>query len=168
MLEISDDKFLDEDYDVAVGDGAVVLTSWSDGHTHLYLYSYDTATPLAADAKLEKQLTQGDFEVGDVYSVNPERKVVIYASNEGNPLEQQIWQVTFDGERTQLSAGAGFHDASFAPDGKTFTDKYSTRATTPVIRLCHEEEGPASAQNCRVFWETHALDSYQLQDAAAA
>jgi dipeptidyl-peptidase 4 len=163
MLEISDDKFLDEDYDVAVGDGAVVLTSWSDGHTHLYLYSYNSNNPLATDAKLEKQLTQGDFEVGDVYSVDPERKVVTYASNEGNPLEQQIWQVTFDGERTQLSAGAGFHDASFAPDGKTFTDKYSTRATTPVIRLCHEEEGPASAQNCRVFWETHTLDSYQLK-----
>jgi dipeptidyl-peptidase-4 len=163
ILEIGDEKFLDEDYDVAVGDGAVVLTSWSDGHTHLYLYSYNSAVPLATDAKLEKQLTQGDFEVGDVYSVDPARKVVTYASNEGNPLEQQIWEVNFNGERRQLSAGAGFHDATFAPGGKTFTDKYSTRATTPVIRICREQEGPASAQNCRVFWETHTLDSYQLR-----
>ncbi len=163
MLEISDDKFLDEDYDVAVGDGAVVLTSWSDGHTHLYLYSYNQANPLASDAKLEKQLTQGDFEVGDVYSVDPVRKVVTYASNEGNPLEQQIWEVNFNGERRQLSAGAGFHDATFAPGGRTFTDRYSTRSTTPLVRICHEGEGPASAQNCRVIWETHALDSYQLK-----
>jgi len=162
MLEISDDKFLDEDYDVTVGDGAVVLTSWSDGHTHLYLYSYDSASPLKTDAKLEKQLTQGDFEVGDVYSVDPARKVVDYASNEGNPLEQQIWEVNFGGQRTQLSAGAGFHDASFAPGGGAFTDKYSTRATTPVVSLCHVETGPASAQNCRPFWETHVLDSYQI------
>ncbi len=163
MLEISDEKFLDEDYDVAVGDGAVVLSSWSDGHTHLYLYSYNSAVPLAADAKLEKQLTKGDFEVGDVYVVDPARKVVTYASNEGNPLEQQIWEVNFNGERRQLSAGAGFHDAAFAPDGRTFTDTYSTRATTPVIRICHEIEGAASADNCRVFWETHTLDSYQLR-----
>jgi dipeptidyl-peptidase-4 len=162
MLEISDDKFLDEDYDVTVGDGAVVLTSWSDGHTHLYLYSYDSASPLKTDAKLEKQLTQGDFEVGDVYSVDPARKVVDYASNEGNPLEQQIWQVNFSGQRTQLSAGAGFHDATFAPGGGAFTDKYSTRATTPVVRICHVEAGPASAENCRPFWETHVLDSYQI------
>ena len=162
MLEISDDKFLDEDYDVTVGDGAVVLTSWSDGHTHLYLYSYDSASPLKTVAKLEKQLTQGDFEVGDVYSVDPARKVVDYASNEGNPLEQQIWEVNFGGQRTQLSAGAGFHDASFAPGGGAFTDKYSTRATTPVVRICHVEAGPASAQNCRPFWETHVLDSYQI------
>ncbi len=102
MLEITDDKFLDEDYDVSVGDGAIVLTSWSDGHTHLYLYSYDKNKPLAADAKLVKQLTSGDFEVGKVYNVDPAHKVVDYASNEGNPLEQQVWQVDFDGDRTAV------------------------------------------------------------------
>ena len=156
---------------MAVGEGAVVLSSWSDGHTHLYLYSYNSASPLAADAKLEKQLTRGDFEVGDVYAVDPARKVVTYASNEGNPLEQQIWEVNFNGERRQLSADAGFHDAAFAPGGKTFSDMYSSRATTPVLRICKAEEiaetgtapaAPASAQNCRVFWETHTLDSYQI------
>ena len=30
---------------------------------HLYLYSFDKQNPMAADAKLERQLTQGDFEV---------------------------------------------------------------------------------------------------------
>ena len=69
VLEIGDEKFVDEDYDVTVGDGAIVLTSWSDGHTHLYLYSYNEAKPLAADAKLEGQLTHGDFEVSGVYRV---------------------------------------------------------------------------------------------------
>ena len=47
VLQLSDDKFLDENYDVAVGDGSIVLTNWSDGHNHLYLYSYDQANPLA-------------------------------------------------------------------------------------------------------------------------
>src|SRR5208283_5892638 len=55
MLGISDDKFLDEDYDVTVGDGAIVLTGWSDGHSHLYLYSYDKQKPLASEAKLDRQ-----------------------------------------------------------------------------------------------------------------
>jgi len=163
MLDISDEKFLDEDYDLAVGDGAVVLTSWSDGHTHLYLYSYNTSNPLSADAKLEKQLTQGDFEVSGVYSVDTTRKIVTYASNEGNPLEQQIWEVNFNGERRQLSSGNGFHDATFSPSGDTFTDQYSTRTTTPVIRLCHVGAGSASAEDCRVFWQTHALDAYTVK-----
>jgi dipeptidyl-peptidase 4 len=163
MLEISDEKFLDEDYDVAVGEGAMVLKSWSDGHTHLYLYSYDKATPLGGEAKLERQLTQGDFEVSDVYAVDSVHKMVTYASNEGDPLEQQVWEVNFNGERRQLSAGAGFHEASFSPDGHAFTDKYSTRLTTPVIRLCRVDAGPASAEGCRVFWQTHALDAYYLK-----
>jgi len=163
MLEIGDEKFLDENYDVAVDDGAIVLASWSDGHTHLYRYSYNQAKPLAADAKPEGQLTHGDFEVTGVYNLDAARKVVTYASNEGNPLEQQVWEVNFNGQRRQLSAGAGFHDASFAPNGQAFADTWSTRTTAPAIRLCHLDEAPASASNCRVFWETHELDAYHLQ-----
>ena len=162
VLEIDDEKFLDEDYDVTVGDGAIVLTDWSDGHTHLYLYGYDKEKPLAADAKLEKQLTRGAFEVGDVYRVDASHKVVDYASNEGNPLEQQIWRVNFNAERTQLSSGAGFHQATFSPDGSTFTDKFSARTEPPAMRLCHDT-GAGSAADCHAFWETHALDSYHLR-----
>ncbi len=66
VLQLSDDKFFDEKYDVSVGDGSIVLTNWSDGHNHLYLYSYDPANPGTATATLERQLTKGDFEVGEV------------------------------------------------------------------------------------------------------
>ena len=162
MLQIADEKFVDEDYEVTVGDGTIALTSWKDGHTHIYLYSYYEARPFAG-AKLERQLTQGDFDVSGVYLVDPDHKRVLYASNEGDPLEQQVWEVNFNGERRQLSGGAGFHDASFSPDGKVFADTYSTRTTPPMVRLCHVEEGPASAANCHVFWETHALDAYHVQ-----
>ena len=162
VLEIDDAKFVDENYDVTVNDGAIVLTDWSDGHNQLYLYTYDKQKPLAADAKLEKQLTSGAFEVGDVYRVDAAHRVVDYASNEGNPLEQQIWRAGFNGERTQLSSDAGFHQATFSPDGSTFTDKFSTRMQPPEMRLCHV---PASGEagSCRVFWETHALDPYHLR-----
>ncbi len=95
--ELSDDKFLDDNYNVWVGDGTIVLTNWSDGHNHLYLYSFDKDHPGSATAKLERQLTSGDFEVGGVYSVDFHGKLIDYASNEGNPLEQQLWQVGFDG-----------------------------------------------------------------------
>lgn len=163
MLEISDNKFLDENYDVAVHNGAIVLTSWSDGHNHLYLYSYNNQKPLSSDAKLDHQLTKGNFEVGEVYNVDTARKVVDYASNEGNPLEQQIWQVNFSGERRQLSAGEGFHLATFSTDGNAFTDKFSTRMTPPVMRVCLTPDPSAATGQCRVFWETHALDSYPLR-----
>src|SRR5579863_5100320 len=41
VLELIDDKFLDENYDVELSGGHILLSHWSDGHNHIYLYSYD-------------------------------------------------------------------------------------------------------------------------------
>jgi dipeptidyl-peptidase 4 len=156
MLEISDDKFLDENYDVEVQDGFIVLTSWSSGHNHIYLYSYNPDHPMSGPAHLQRQLTSGDFDVADVYRLDTKNKLVDYASNEGNPLEQQIWQVSFDGARTQLSSGPGFHTAHFAPEGTAFDEKSSTRMSSPELSLC------TSPGKCTVFWQSRALDAYHF------
>jgi dipeptidyl-peptidase-4 len=163
MLEISDEKFLDEDYDVDVSGGAIVLRQWTDGHNHIYLYSYDQSKPLSGDAQLVRQLTKGDFEVSDIYRVDATQKVVDYASNEGNLLDQQVWRVNFNGERKLLSEGGGFHEGNFSPGGGAFTDKKSTRAEPPALRLCEEPAAAGTAASCHVFWETHALDAYHLR-----
>jgi dipeptidyl-peptidase-4 len=157
MLEIKDDKFVDENYDVDVGEGSIVLTSWSDGHNHLYLYSYDVRKPQSAEAKLQKQLTSGNFEVGDVYRVDFQNHLVDYASNEGDALEQQLWQVGFDGARHRLSGLAGYHVGNFAPAGTAFVDGVSQRTEPGSLRLCQ------SPDKCNVFWQTHALDSLHLR-----
>jgi dipeptidyl-peptidase 4 len=157
VLQLTDDKFIDENYDVSVGYGTIVLTDWTDGHNHLYLYSYEEANPLAGEAKLERQLTKGDFEVGEVLGVDHAGKRIHYASNEGNSLEQQLWQVSFAGERKQLTAGAGSHEGNFAPLGGGFVDKQSTRMNPPTLRLC-----PA-VDKCTVFWSTRAVEAYHLR-----
>jgi dipeptidyl-peptidase 4 len=156
VLDLTDDKFFDENYNVSVADGSIVLTNWSDGHNHIYLYSYDTGNPDAANAKLERQLTRGDFEVGEVYRVDRAHKLIYYASNEDNVQEQQIWQVSFDGDRKQLSAGAGNHQASFSPTSASFNDKFSSRMNPPSMQLCKD------AGKCQVYWSTHAVDPYGL------
>ncbi|MGO9775670.1 MAG: alpha/beta fold hydrolase [Terracidiphilus sp.] len=157
VLQLADDKFFDDKYDVTVGNGAIVLTNWSDGHNHIYLYSYDQADPANAKAKLERQLTQGDFEVGEVYRVDTKAKVVDYASNEGGPLDQQLWQVSFAGERKQLSAGAGWREGNFAPAGGAFVEKQSSRVEPPTVRLCTE------SGRCNDFWKAKTLEPYQLR-----
>jgi dipeptidyl-peptidase-4 len=157
VLQLTDDKFFDDSYDVWVGGGSIVLTNWTGGHNHLYLYSYDKSDPAHATAKLERQLTQGDFEVGDVYRVDLAGKLVDYASNEGGALDQQLWQVNFNGERKQLTAGAGTHIGNFASAGSAFVDKQSSRMEPPTIRLC------AEAGKCGVIWTTCALEPYHLR-----
>ncbi len=157
VLQLADDKFIDDGYDVSVGQGSIVLADWADGHNHLYLYSYDERDPAATTAKLERQLTQGDFEVGEVLRVDHAQKLVDYASTEGNPLEQQLWQVSFAGERRQLTQGAGFHTGNFAPQGGGFVDRESATLAPPTLRLC------AEAGQCNVFWSTKAMESYALR-----
>jgi len=162
VLEISDDKFLEEDYDVEVDDGAIVLTQWQDGHRHLYLYRYDAAKPGGGDAKLERQLTSGDFEVHEVYRIDSAHKLVDFVSNEGDPLEQQISRANFNGERTPLTSSAGFHEGTISPDGIAFTDKFSTRMQPPTMRVCHVPTAVGAPAECHTFWETHAIDSWHL------
>lgn len=153
-LELTDEKFLDENYAVSVADGDIVLTQWGDGHNHVYHYTYDAADP--GEAKLEKQLTTGDFDVSEVYRVDHAKKLVYYASNEGSVLEQQVWQVSFDGERKQLSTGAGHHEANFAPTGVAYSDKYSSRLHPPTMQLCNDGK-------CAAFWATRATEPYGLR-----
>ncbi len=157
VLQLSDEKFFDDKYDVTVGDGFIVLTQWNDGHNHLYLYSYNEVDLDRTTAKLERQLTQGDFEVGEVARVDPLGKVIDYASNEGSPLDQQLWQVNFNGERKQLTTGAGTHSGKFAPAGIPFVDQQSARMQPPAFSLCK------AAGKCSVFWTTQALEPYQLR-----
>ena len=157
VLKLTDDKFLDDSYDVYIAHGFIVLTSWSDGNNHLYLYSYPENNADSAVAKLERQLTKGDFQVGKIFRVDSEKKLVFYGSNEGAPLDQQVWQVTFDGDRKQVTRGAGNHDTDFSPSGARFTDKFSSRMSPPTMQLC--EVGG----RCNTFWSTRALDAYALQ-----
>jgi len=163
VLEQRDEKFFDEKYDMRIQEGRIIFTSWQDGHTHIYLYSYDGNNPLAGAAKLDRQLTKGDFEVDEVLEVDSARKVVYYASNEGNPIEQQLWQVGFDGQRKQLTHRAGFHIGAFAPTGGAFVDRYSDSVTPGSVDLCRVATQASGDTQCNLFWSTKAMDAYHLR-----
>ena len=157
VLELIDDKFLDENYDIEVQSGHILLTNWSDGHNHIYLYQYEASHAGTATARLEKQLTSGEFEVTGILNPNWDRKQVYFSSNEGNVLGQHVWQVGFDGQRKALTEGPGYHDGIFADSGGAWVDTFSTRMTAPQLSLCRE------GGECKTFWSTRALDSLGLR-----
>ncbi len=161
VLQMSDEKFVDENYDVSVGYGDIVLANWTDGHNHLYLYSYDQGKLDEGMAKLERQLTKGEFDVGEVLGVDHAGKMIRYASNEGNPLEQQLWQVSFAGDRKQLTRGVGTHEGNFATLGGGFVDKQSTLMDPPKVWLCQQAD--KEANSCNEFWSTRAVEPYHLR-----
>ena len=163
VLELTDDKFIDDGYDVSVGQGTIVLANWSDGHNHLYLYSYDAGHPETTTATLTRQLTKGDFEVGEVLRVDHAAQFIDFASNEGNPLEDQLWQVSFAGQRKQLTTGPGFHTGNFAPAGSAYVESRSARMEPATVQLCAAPAMSAVAEKCNVIWTPHSMEAYHLR-----
>ncbi|MGI8772815.1 MAG: alpha/beta fold hydrolase [Acidobacteriaceae bacterium] len=158
-IDQTDDKFFDESYDITISGPHILLTSWRDGHTQIYSYSYDEARPMASEARLERQLTSGDGEVAAIKGVDAAAGIVYYLSNEGDPRQQQIWSVHLDGTGKQkISDAPGFHDPVFSPNAKYFIDTSSTAITPPHISMC------SNPRECRTFWQAPSLDRYGLTE----
>ena len=151
-------KFFDESYNMNfLHNGQFLLTSWQDGHTHLYLYSYDTKDPLANDARLVRQLTHGDWEVLKVSGIDQEKGTVYYTSNETDPREEMLWQVGLDGSgKRMLSTLHGVHRISLSPDATHYVDTASSLIQPPIASAC------TIAGECTPFWQSKPLDGYKL------
>ena len=152
------------DFQILKSDGVpnrFLWSSWRDGHTHLYLYSFNGQDLLAADAKLERQLTHGDFEVISVESVtegsSDSARQVFFLANEGDARQQHVFSVRLDGEGFhRVVAGGGSERAAFAEDGKHYLSTLSS-AVQPGQRSLCSSEGV-----CQKFWEGRPLSGYGL------
>jgi dipeptidyl-peptidase-4 len=132
--------------------------SWRDGFMQLYLYRFNREHPLSAEARLERQLTKGDFEVASIDAADEHR--VFITANAGDPRQQQIYSAAFDGDLAlaPVTREPGTHQAIFSPDGKHYVDNFSARMTPPRVSLC-----PAGGGECRALWESHPIGPYELQ-----
>ncbi|MEO8725277.1 MAG: alpha/beta fold hydrolase [Acidobacteriaceae bacterium] len=117
--------------------------SWRNGHTHLYLYSFEQSNPVAAEAKLLGQITKGDFEVAAVDALDEAAGIVYYESNEAGPEGDQFaaWRERnlvarkLDGTKIAGQYG-GSRTATFAPDQRHFVEAESTYAQAPAMSFC--------------------------------
>jgi dipeptidyl-peptidase-4 len=131
--------------------------SWRDGHMHLYLYSFDKNHPLAGEAKLEQQLTKGQYEVSEVYAVDESSGTVYFAANASDPRQEHVFSVKLDGGPVlKLTEPAGVHSANFAGNSQFFIDNYSALLSPPRLALCKV------GGTCRTFWEARAVSAYNL------
>jgi dipeptidyl-peptidase-4 len=116
---------------------AFLWPSWRDGHMHLYLYSFDKENPMSGDAKLERQLTHGDFEVLEIEGADEAAGTVFFTANPGDPRQQHICSVKLDGTGfQQLTHDEGMYSASFSEDGKHYQQSFTGPVTPRRISLC--------------------------------
>ena len=148
---------VNDDFRVLKSGDKFLWSSWRDGHTHLYLYSFDKSNPLSGDAKLELQLEKGDYEVIQVDGVDDATGVVFFTSNQDDPRQTRLFSVKLDSSAlTPLSKEEGWHAALVSDNGKHFTDTFSSTNTPPSMSLC----SPDGA--CEKFWQARSVADYDL------
>jgi len=115
------------------GSDEFLWSSERDGHRHLWLYSLD--------GTVRARLTSGDWEVQRIAGVDEARKLVYYLSNEGSPIENQLWRVGFDGSgKTQISSGHGIRQIDMSPAAGHYTESFSSVSMPPVTTI-HSADG---------------------------
>ena len=139
--------------------GQFLWPSWRDGNMHIYLYSFDKQNPMAMDAKLERQLTKGDFEVLGIEGVDEAAGTVFFTANKDDPRQTQIFSVQLDGSGLKaLTTEEGQHIGNFSDDGKHYTHMYFGPEKSPSISLC------AVGGACNPVWAArNAIAEYGLR-----
>jgi dipeptidyl-peptidase-4 len=95
------------------GDG-YLWTSWRDGHNHIYLYRFNKEKPLSEAAKVEAQLTKGDWEVESIDAVDAKQGVVYFSANEGDWRQRNEYVVGLNGQNMhRISKQNGSHMVDF-------------------------------------------------------
>jgi dipeptidyl-peptidase 4 len=146
----------DDNFQVLKSTSQFIWPSWRDGHTHLYLYSYDKSNPLAADARLVNQITRGDFEVFEPAGMDESSGTLYLITNAGDARQRHLCSVKLDGSGFQTLTHGGTHQATVAPNAKYYVDHFSALMTPPQLSFCR------AAGNCDVFWQSKSLDAYKL------
>ncbi|HEY1270353.1 MAG TPA: DPP IV N-terminal domain-containing protein, partial [Terriglobales bacterium] len=148
---------VNDDFRLLKSGDRFVMSSWRDGHTHLYLYSFDKQDPLSADARLERQLTRGDFEVLGVQAVDEAAGVAYFTCNIDDPRQVQLYSVKLDGTGLRkVSQEGGTHKPTFADNAKYYVDDYSATLTPPRLSVC------AAGEACKTVWDSRTVTNFAL------
>jgi len=160
MLSETSDTWIEVDDNFAVlkSGNQFIWTSWRDGHTHLYLYSFDKDHPLSSDAKLDHQITKGDFEVFSAEALDEEAHVLYFSANAGDDRQRHLCSVKLDGSdfRVLSKDRPGTHDVNFADNAKDYVETFSALMTPPQMSLCR------IGGSCQIFWQARSISPYKL------
>lgn len=130
-----------------------VWSSEKSGFRHLYLYTYD--------GRLERQLTDGPWEVTGITGIDEAGRRIFFVSTEASPLERQLYSVSFDGgSRTRLTEKAGTHMIDMSPGASFWLDRFSSLDSPPQTTM-HSRDGRQVA-----VWQPQDrsfVDEYEIQ-----
>ncbi len=110
---------------------AFVWASERSGRKHLYLYDLN--------GKLLHPISRGDWGVDNILAVDEGAGKIYVSSNRDAVIDKQTYALSLDGRGAdkpiRITQGEGWHEASFAGNGKLFVDTYSNPSTPPQVSI---------------------------------
>jgi dipeptidyl-peptidase 4 len=152
LTETTPDAWINvnDDFKILKSGDRFLWSSWRDGTTQLYLYSFDKQNPLGGEAKLQNQITQGNFEVTGVEGVDETSSTIFFSCNKDDPRQRQIYSIKLDGTGMQrITPDEGLYSAEFSDDAKHYEQSFVGPLTPEHISLC--TVGGA----CTSVWKAH-------------
>ncbi|MCI0696736.1 S9 family peptidase [candidate division KSB1 bacterium] len=106
-----------------------IIKSDKDGWGHLYLYGMD--------GKLKNRITQGNWIVTNVVSVDEKTRHVYFTAKKEASTRTDLYRVKLDGKGlTRLTFGEFTHNARLSPAGTYFISTYSNILAPAKMALC--------------------------------
>jgi dipeptidyl-peptidase-4 len=110
---------------------AFIWASERTGRNHLYLYDMS--------GKLLHPISQGEWGVDNVLAVDEAVGKVYVASNRDAVMDKQAYALSLDGSNAdkpvRITKADGWHEDSFAKNGKLFVDTFSDPKTPPQVSI---------------------------------
>ncbi|MBW3616599.1 MAG: DPP IV N-terminal domain-containing protein [Proteobacteria bacterium] len=112
-----------------LADGSFLWTSEVSGYKHIQ--------HRAADGRLLRTVTSGEWPVDAILAVDEPRRRVFFAASKDTPIERRVYAVSYaqPGEPEALTPGRRWSGAEFARSGKAFTATWSDPTTPPRTGL---------------------------------
>jgi dipeptidyl-peptidase-4 len=116
--------------------GEFIWASERSGFQHLYRYNLS--------GKQLAQLTSGEWAVGELYSVDENRGVVVFDGFAHSPLEKHLFEAPLSNNGTttvrKITTESGWHSVVMAESGGAYVDSFSSSSIPPQVSL-HAADG---------------------------
>lgn len=107
----------------------MIWTSERDGFNHLYFYDLKK--------KLVSQITKGNWEVNDLFSVDEKNELIYFTANERGTIYKDLYSINFNGENLKrITELSGYHSINFSSNNEYFIDVFSNANSLPSTILC--------------------------------
>jgi dipeptidyl-peptidase-4 len=110
---------------------AFIWASERTGRKHLYLFDLN--------GKLLHPISQGDWGIDNILAVDEKAGKVYVASNKDAVTDKQVYELNLDGSNAtrplRITKQDGWHEDSFATNGKIFVDTFSDPDTPPQVSI---------------------------------